>query len=207
MNYGPALIEEIRKNGLKLDEEKIILAYEFANEAHIGQYRRSGEAYMIHPVEVAKILIAMKMDTETIVAGLLHDIVEDTLITTFDIEYNFGPIVAKLVDGVTKLKHLPEGTQKQLENIRKMIVAMAKDVRVVIIKLADRLHNMRTLKHMPEEKQQKIAKETIEIFAPIAHRLGMAKIKWELEDLSLYYLDPEMYRKIVEMVNSKRTVS
>ena len=205
MNYGPALIEEIRKNGLKLDEEKIILAYEFANEAHIGQYRRSGEAYMIHPVEVAKILIAMKMDTETIVAGLLHDIVEDTLITTFDIEYNFGPIVAKLVDGVTKLKHLPEGTQKQLENIRKMIVAMAKDVRVVIIKLADRLHNMRTLKHMPEEKQQKIAKETIEIFAPIAHRLGMAKIKWELEDLSLYYLDPEMYRKIVEMVNSKRT--
>lgn len=204
MNYGPVLIEEIRKNGLKLDEEKIVLAYEFANEAHIGQYRRSGEAYMIHPVEVAKILINMKMDTETIVAGLLHDIVEDTLITTADIEYNFGATVAKLVDGVTKLKHLPEGSQKQLENIRKMIVAMAKDVRVVIIKLADRLHNMRTLKHMPPEKQQKISKETLEIFAPIAHRLGMARIKWELEDISLYYLDPDMYRKIVDMVDGKR---
>jgi len=189
---------------LKLDEEKIVLAYEFANESHIGQYRRSGEAYMIHPVEVAKILINMKMDTETIVAGLLHDIVEDTLITTADIEYNFGATVAKLVDGVTKLKHLPEGSQKQLENIRKMIVAMAKDVRVVIIKLADRLHNMRTLKHMPSEKQQKISKETLEIFAPIAHRLGMARIKWELEDISLYYLDPDMYRKIVDMVDGKR---
>ena len=205
MEYEPEIVKEIRKNGLKLDEEKIILAYEFANEAHIGQFRKSGEPYMTHPVEVAKILINMKMDTETIVAGLLHDVVEDTWITVADIEYNFGPTVAKLVDGVTKLKHLPEGTQKQLENIRKMIVAMAKDVRVVIIKLADRLHNMRTLKHMKEEKRVKIATETLEIFAPIAHRLGMARIKWELEDLSLYYLKPEEYRRIVELVNGKRT--
>ena len=189
MEYEPEIVKEIRKNGLKLDEEKIILAYEFANEAHIGQFRKSGEPYMTHPVEVAKILINMKMDTETIVAGLLHDVVEDTWITVADIEYNFGPTVAKLVDGVTKLKHLPEGTQKQLENIRKMIVAMAKDVRVVIIKLADRLHNMRTLKHMKEEKRVKIATETLEIFAPIAHRLGMARIKWEIY--------PKFHRNII----------
>ena len=153
---------------------------------------------------MAKILIDMRMDTDTIVAGILHDVVEDTYITTADIAYNFGDVVAGLVDGVTKLSILPEGTTKQHENIRKMIVAMAKDVRVVIIKLADRLHNMRTLKFMKAEKQKKIAKETIEIFAPLAHRLGMARIKWELEDLSLYYLEPEIYKEIVRLISAKR---
>ncbi len=204
MGYRTELLKCIRNNDLNLDEEKIILAYEFAKESHIGQFRKSGEDYIVHPIEVAKILIDMRMDTDTIVAGILHDVVEDTYITTADIAYNFGDVVAGLVDGVTKLSILPEGTTKQHENIRKMIVAMAKDVRVVIIKLADRLHNMRTLKFMKAEKQKKIARETIEIFAPLAHRLGMARIKWELEDLSLYYLEPEIYKEIVRLVSAKR---
>lgn len=204
MEYKPNIAEEIKKNNLKLDEEMIFSAYDFARESHVGQYRKSGEEYIIHPVEVAKILINMKMDTETITAGFLHDIVEDTMTTVQDIEYNFGPEVARLVDGVTKLTNLPVGSNKQPENIRKMIVAMASDVRVVIIKLADRLHNMRTLKFMPDHKQERIARETLDIFAPLAHRIGMAKIKSELEDLCLYYLEPEIYRKLVKMVNNKR---
>ena len=144
------------------------------------------------------------MDTDTVVAGFLHDVVEDTLITSADIRYHFGEVVGNLVDGVTKLSYIPEGTKKQHENIRKMIVAMAKDARVVIIKLADRVHNMRTLKYMKPEKQQSIATETLEIFAPLAHRLGMAKIKWELEDLCFYYLQPTVYKEIVKLVDSKR---
>ena len=205
MEYKPNIAEEIKKNNLKINEEMIFSAYEFARESHIGQYRKSGEEYIIHPVEVAKILINMKMDTETITAGFLHDIVEDTNTTVEEIEYNFGPEVSRLVDGVTKLTNLPVGSNKQPENIRKMIVAMASDVRVVIIKLADRLHNMRTLKFMPVYKQERIARETLDIFAPLAHRIGMAKIKSELEDLCLYYLEPEIYRKLVKMVNNKRT--
>ena len=204
MDYKSDIIEELKKNNLKIDEEMIFSAYEFAMESHVGQYRKSGEEYIVHPVEVAKILINMKMDTETITAGFLHDIVEDTMTTVQDLEYNFGPEVAKLVDGVTKLTNLPVGSNKQPENIRKMIVAMASDVRVVIIKLADRLHNMRTLKYMPVYKQERIARETLDIFAPLAHRIGMAKIKSELEDICLYYLEPEIYRKLVKMVNNKR---
>lgn len=204
MGYKSEILAEIEKSNQKLDIEKIMLAYEFAKESHIGQFRRSGDAYILHPVEVAKILINMNMDTDTVVAGFLHDVVEDTLITSADIRYHFGEVVGDLVDGVTKLSNLPEGTKKQHENIRKMIVAMAKDVRVVIIKLADRVHNMRTLKFMREDKQKRIAKETLEIFAPLAHRLGIAKIKWELEDLSFYYLEPKIYKEIVKLVDSKR---
>ncbi len=204
MEYKSEILEEIKKSSQSLDIEKILLAYEFAKESHVGQFRKSGDAYILHPVEVAKILISMNMDTDTIVAGFLHDVVEDTLITSADIRYHFGDVVADLVDGVTKLSNLPEGTKKQHENIRKMIVAMAKDVRVVIIKLADRVHNMRTLKFMSEEKQKRIAKETLEIFAPLAHRLGIAKIKWELEDLSFYYFEPKIYKEIVKLVDQKR---
>ena len=204
MGYKEELLKEIQNSKQNLDIEKIITAYEFAKESHIGQYRKSGDEYILHPVEVAKILIRLNMDTDTIVAGFLHDVVEDTLITSADIRYHFGEVVGNLVDGVTKLSYIPEGTKKQHENIRKMIVAMAKDARVVIIKLADRVHNMRTLKYMKPEKQQSIATETLEIFAPLAHRLGMAKIKWELEDLCFYYLQPTVYKEIVKLVDSKR---
>ncbi len=204
MGYKEEILREIKESKQNHDIEKIITAYEFAKESHIGQLRKSGDEYILHPVEVAKILIRLNMDTETVVAGFLHDVVEDTLITSADIRYHFGDIVADLVDGVTKLSYIPEGTKKQHENIRKMIVAMAKDVRVVIIKLADRVHNMRTLKFQKPEKQQSIAKETLEIFAPLAHRLGMAKIKWELEDLSFYYLQPSTYKEISKLLDSKR---
>ncbi|MGL4970456.1 MAG: RelA/SpoT family protein, partial [Cetobacterium sp.] len=204
MKYWQEIESEIDKHNLKVDKEKIKMAFFFAEECHIGQYRKSGDSYIIHPVEVTKILIDMKMDTDGIVAGILHDIVEDTLITIADIKYNFGDEVAHLVDGVTKLDHLPNGTKKQDENIRKMIIAMAKDVRVIIIKLADRLHNMRTLKFMPPEKQKRIAHETLSIYAPLAHRLGIAKIKWELEDMSLYYLEPEKYKDIKALIDEKK---
>lgn len=204
MKYWKEIEHEIDKYKLKVDKEKIRLAFFFAEECHIGQYRKSGDSYIIHPVEVTKILIDMKMDTDGIVAGILHDIVEDTLITIADIKYNFGEEVAHLVDGVTKLDNLPNGTKNQDENIRKMIIAMAKDIRVIIIKLADRLHNMRTLKFMPPEKQQRIAKETLAIFAPLAHRLGIARIKWELEDMSLYYLEPEKYADIKSLIDEKK---
>ncbi|MEG0583857.1 MAG: bifunctional (p)ppGpp synthetase/guanosine-3',5'-bis(diphosphate) 3'-pyrophosphohydrolase [Cetobacterium sp.] len=191
-------------NNLKVDKEKIKLAFYFAEECHEGQFRRSGDHYILHPVEVTKILIDMKMETEAIIAGILHDIVEDTLITLADIKYNFGDEVAILVDGVTKLDNLPNGTKKQDENIRKMIIAMSHDVRVIIIKLADRLHNMRTLKFMKPEKQKSISQETLSIYAPLAHRLGMAKIKWELEDMALYYLQPDIYKEIKRLIDAKK---
>ena len=204
MNYWNEIVKEIEKNHLKVDIEKIKLAFYFAEECHEGQYRKSGEDYIMHPVEVVKILIDMKMDTDTIVAGILHDIVEDTLITLADIKYNFGENVAVLVDGVTKLKTLPNGTKKQDENIRKMILAMAQNLRVIIIKLADRLHNMRTMKYMKPEKQISISQETLDIYAPLAHRLGIAKIKWELEDLALRYLKPKEYMYIKSLLDSKK---
>ncbi|WP_255460018.1 bifunctional (p)ppGpp synthetase/guanosine-3',5'-bis(diphosphate) 3'-pyrophosphohydrolase [Leptotrichia sp. oral taxon 223] len=198
------LADRIRENKLDVDMEKIAHAFMLAYESHVGQKRKSGEDYILHPVEVAEILADMKMDTDTIVAGLLHDVVEDTLITLPDIEYSFGEDAKKLVDGVTKLRNLPRTDSKKLENIRKMVVAMSEDIRVVIIKLADRLHNMRTLKYMKPEKQQEKSKETIEIYAPIAHRIGMARIKWELEDISFRFLYPKDYYEIKELVNSKR---
>lgn len=198
------LADRIRGNKLDVDMEKIAHAFMLAYESHVGQKRKSWEDYILHPVEVAEILADMKMDTDTIVAGLLHDVVEDTLITLPDIEYSFGEDAKKLVDGVTKLRNLPRTDSKKLENIRKMVVAMSEDIRVVIIKLADRLHNMRTLKYMKPEKQQEKSKETIEIYAPIAHRIGMARIKWELEDISFRFLYPKDYYEIKELVNSKR---
>ena len=198
------LADRIRGNKLDVDMDKIAHAFMLAYESHVGQKRKSGEDYILHPVEVAEILADMKMDTDTIVAGLLHDVVEDTLITLPDIEYSFGEDAKKLVDGVTKLRNLPRTDSKKLENIRKMVVAMSEDIRVVIIKLADRLHNMRTLKYMKPEKQQEKSKETIEIYAPIAHRIGMARIKWELEDISFRFLYPKDYYEIKELVNSKR---
>ena len=204
MNYWEEIVKEIEKNNLKVDMEKIKLAFYFAEECHEGQYRKSGEDYIMHPVEVVKILIDMKMDTDTIVAGILHDIVEDTLITLADIKYNFGETVATLVDGVTKLKTLPNGTKKQDENIRKMILAMEQHLRVIIIKLADRLHNMRTMKYMKPEKQISISQETLDIYAPLAHRLGIAKIKWELEDLALRYLKPKEYAYIKSLIDEKK---
>ena len=198
------LADRIKENNLDVDMDKVAEAFTLAYESHVGQKRKSGEDYILHPVEVAEILADMRMDTDTIVAGLLHDVVEDTLITLADIEYNFGEDIKKLVDGVTKLRNLPRTDSKKLENIRKMVVAMSEDIRVVIIKLADRLHNMRTLKYMKPEKQQEKSKETIEIYAPIAHRIGMAKIKWELEDISFRFLYPKDYYEIKELINSKR---
>ena len=200
------LLEKIKSYNPNVDEELITKAFLYAEKHHEGQKRNSGEDYIIHPYNVALILADMNMDVPTIIGGLLHDVVEDTEVTLDDVKEEFGEEVANLVDGVTKLKNLNYKTKQenQAENIRKMVLAMAKDIRVIIVKLADRLHNMRTLEYMLPEKKREKAMETLEIYAPIADRLGMSQIKWELEDLSLRYLDPENYYKLVEMVNKKR---
>jgi (p)ppGpp synthetase, RelA/SpoT family len=181
-------------------------AYELSKEAHKGQERVSGDPYITHPLEVGIILAELEMDTTTIAAGILHDTVEDTRMSIQQIRAEFGNEVAELVDGVTKLTKLPYTTKQevQAENFRKMFLAMAKDIRVIIIKLADRLHNMRTLKFMPKEKQLQKARETMEIYAPLAHRLGIHKIKWELEDLSFRYLDEKNYYELAEKIAKKR---
>lgn len=181
-------------------------AYHFSEAAHQGQLRVSGEEYITHPLGVAKILTDLQLDATTIAASLLHDVVEDTTVSAENLEKKFGREVAMLVDGVTKLSRIEYKSkeEQQLENYRKMFLAMAKDIRVVLIKLADRLHNMRTLKHMAPGKQREIARETLEIFAPLAHRLGIFRIKWELEDLSFRYLEPEAYYDLVEQVKQKR---
>lgn len=186
--------------------ELVRKAYAFAYNAHAGQLRVSGEEYIIHPLGVAQILADLKIDAVTISASLLHDVVEDTGYSLVELEKHFSKEIAFLVDGVTKLNRIEYKSkeEQQLENYRKMFLAMAKDIRVILIKLADRLHNMRTLKHMPEAKQRKIAGETLEIFAPLAHRLGISNIKWELEDLALRYLEPEKYYELVERVKQKR---
>jgi guanosine-3',5'-bis(diphosphate) 3'-pyrophosphohydrolase len=185
---------------------KVQKAYEFAARVHADQKRRSGEPYIIHPTQVAYILAQMKMDDETLCAAFLHDTVEDTDTTLDEIKEMFGAKVAMLVDGVTKLGKIEyiSKEERQIENYRKMFLAMAKDIRVVIIKLADRLHNMRTMKYMPVYKQQSISKETLEIYAPLANRLGIYTIKWELEDLAFRYRDPEVYYNLVEQVKVKR---
>ncbi len=183
-------------------------AFHLAEEAHKDQRRASGEPYIIHPLAVAQILADMKIDTKTITASLLHDVVEDTSYTLDDLKQLFGKEVAFLVDGVTKLSRLNYRTKEdqQLNSMRKMFLAMAKDVRVVVIKLADRLHNMRTLRYMRSDKQKRIAQETLEIFAPLAHRLGIFNIKWELEDLSFRYLEPDKYYDLVDQMKQKRHV-
>ncbi len=200
------LISIIEESNPQCDVELIIEAYNFAENAHEGQYRKSGEKYFIHPVEVAKILIELKMDSSTIAAGLLHDVIEDTEYTYEYISNKFGEEVAMLVEGVTKLTRFSFNSreERQAENLRKMFIAMAKDIRVILIKLADRLHNMRTLKYQSEHKKKEKAQETLEIYAPIAHRLGISRIKWELEDICLRYIDEEGYYDLVEKVSIKR---
>lgn len=200
------LIELVRVYIPNADLEPLRRAYEFSEKAHAGQIRRSGEAYISHPLGVSAILAGLKLDLPTIITGLLHDTVEDTHVTLEEIERQFGPIVARLVDGVTKISRMKfrNTHEKQGENIRKMIVAMGKDVRVVLVKLADRLHNMRTLNHMPPSKQANIAQETLDIYSPLASRLGINTIKIELEDLSFRYSQPEAYYGLVQKVAKKR---
>ncbi len=200
------LIKKMETYNPNLNEDKVRRAYEMARIHHEGQKRNSGEDYIIHPLNVAMILADMDMDTSTIIAGLLHDTIEDTSVTYEDVEKNFGKEIADLVEGVTKLTKISYKSkeEKQAENIRKMVLAMAKDIRVIIVKLADRLHNMRTLEYMTDAKKIEKATETLEIYAPIADRLGMSRIKWELEDLSLRYLHPDEYYKLIDMVNKRR---
>ncbi len=201
------LEEIIRQYHPETDLAKVRQAYEVAKKAHEKQFRQSGEPYIIHPLQVAMILANLELDLETIIAGLLHDVVEDTSVTLEDVRLQFGSEVAELVDGVTKLKQLTYTTNDkeeiQAENYRKMFLAMAKDIRVILIKLADRLHNMRTLEYKSQEKQREKARETLDIYSPIAHRLGISKIKVELDDLSLKYLQPEIYYDLVDKIHKK----
>ncbi|NCC43363.1 MAG: bifunctional (p)ppGpp synthetase/guanosine-3',5'-bis(diphosphate) 3'-pyrophosphohydrolase [Clostridia bacterium] len=202
------LIASIREYHPSTDISMIEKAYQIAHAAHEGQNRRSGEPYIIHPLCVGIILADLELDKETIAAGILHDVVEDTVMTTEEIAAEFGEEVALLVDGVTKLGQLNYSADKvevQAENLRKMFLAMAKDIRVILIKLADRLHNLRTLQYMPEKKQKEKARETMDIYAPIAQRLGISKVKIELDDLSLKYLKPEVYYDLVEKINLRKS--
>ncbi len=200
------LLDKIEKYNSSDSTEIITKAYDFASKAHVGQMRQSGEEYISHPMEVAYILADLNMDNVTIAGGILHDVIEDTAYTYEDIKNEFGGEIAMLVDGVTKLGKLEYTTKEdqQAENLRKMFIAMAKDIRVILIKLADRLHNMRTLKYMTDVQQQEKARETMEIYAPIAHRLGISMIKWEMEDLALRYLEPKEYYDLVDKVAKKR---
>ncbi|MDR0219771.1 MAG: HD domain-containing protein, partial [Lachnospiraceae bacterium] len=209
------LIARVLRYHPSTDLSLVEKAYQFASEAHKNQMRKSGEPYVIHPLYVANILADMELDLESIAAGLLHDVVEDSDVSVAAINEEFGAEVAMIVDGMTKLKQimLPSAREDdkktdrmeiQAENLRKMFLAMAKDIRVILIKLADRLHNMRTLQHQKPESQQRIARETLEIYAPIAQRLGISKIKVELDDLSLKYLEPEAYYDLAEKIQIRR---
>ena len=200
------LLDMVRENRPGEDLDLIQRAYEFSLEHHKNQTRASGEPYLVHPLEVALVLAEMKLDSTAIAAGLLHDAVEDTGVTNKQIEEKFGATVAHIVDGVTKIAkiNLASREERQAENVRKMVLAMTDDIRVVLIKLADRLHNMRTLEHLPLERQQHIAQETLDIYAPLAHRLGMGKVRGELEDLSFRYVDPIGYNQMSEQVEVRR---
>ncbi|MBV9623033.1 MAG: bifunctional (p)ppGpp synthetase/guanosine-3',5'-bis(diphosphate) 3'-pyrophosphohydrolase [Acidobacteria bacterium] len=200
------LLRRMREDRPGDDPELVRKAYEFSQRIHSGQQRASGEPYLVHPLEVALVLAEMKMDAVAVAAGLLHDSVEDTSVTIVDIRKEFGEQVAHIVEGVTKISKIDFSSheEQQAENLRKMMLAMVDDIRVVLIKLADRLHNMRTLEHLPPERQQKIARETLDIYGPIAHRLGMGKIRGELEDLGFRYLDPIGYQQAHDTVEARR---
>src|SRR5215216_4227913 len=200
------LLEKVRAYAPDADVELLRRAYVFSAFEHKGQVRHSGEPYLVHPLEVASILADMRLDPVAIAAGLLHDVVEDTLTTIEKIQEHFGPEVAHVVEGVTKISAIPfsSSEERQAENFRKMLLAMVDDIRVILVKLADRLHNMRTLSHMSEDRQQRTAQETLDIYAPIANRLGMSKFKNELEELSFKYLDAEGYRSLTAKVESRR---
>ncbi len=190
----------------RLDHEILMRAYRFSERAHVGQKRLSGENYVSHCVEVARILADLQLDTVTVASGLIHDVVEDTNVTVPDIEAQFGKEIAEIVDGLTKIGHLPlnSSQERQVENYRKLLLSIAKDARVILIKLADRLHNMRTLDHLPVEKRKRIAQETRDLYAPLAHRFGMARIRWELEDLAFKHLETKEYKSLAKLVSQRR---
>src|SRR3954451_5858810 len=201
------LIAEVERYNPDVDRDLLRRAFEYSARAHEGQHRRSGEPFILHPLGVAKICAELQLDEQTIVAALLHDVVEDTAAESDELRAEFGDEVAQLVAGVTKLTRIQFQSREQAEaeNYRKMIVAMAQDVRVILIKLADRLHNMRTIEYLGKQKQVQKAKETLEVYAPLAHRLGINKLKWELEDLALTTLHPRKYEEIKAMVSERRT--
>jgi GTP diphosphokinase / guanosine-3',5'-bis(diphosphate) 3'-diphosphatase len=205
-NNSKELIERVQSYAPAVDAAWLESVFSFAEHAHDGQTRASGDSFISHPLAVASILAEFEMDTQSIAASLLHDVVEDTTVPIEEIERRFGPGIATLVDALTKLTKIPYQSKEdvQVENLRKMFLAMAKDIRVIIIKLADRLHNMRTLQSLPPSKQKNIAQETLEIYAPLAHRLGIYRMKWDLEDLALRYIDPIAYRDIAEKVAKRR---
>src|SRR6185369_11945544 len=200
------LLEKVRSYSPEADLELLRRAYVFSALEHKGQVRHSGEPYLVHPLEVADFLADLKLDVVAVASGLLHDVVEDTLTTIERITELFGPEVAHVVEGVTKISTIPfsSSEERQAENFRKMLLAMVDDIRVILVKLADRLHNMRTLHHLPEERRVRIAQETLDIYAPIANRLGMSKLKNELEELSFKYLEPKAYEALRAKVEAKR---
>src|SRR4026207_2538642 len=200
------VVEKVRGYNPDADLELLRRAYVFSAFEHKGQVRHSGEPYTVHPIEVADFLAEMRLDVVAVAAGLLHDVVEDTLTTIERIEELFGPEVAHVVEGVTKSAAIPfqSSEERQAENFRKMLLAMVDDIRVVVVKLADRLHNMRTLSHLPEERRVKVAQETRDIYAPIANRLGMSKVKNEVEELSFRYLEPQAYEALRAKVAARR---
>jgi GTP pyrophosphokinase len=201
-----SIVEKVKQNHPNADENLMRRAYLFSAQQHRGQIRKSGEPYLIHPLEVANIIAELKLDPVCVVTGLLHDIVEDTDTPLAEIERMFGADVAHLVDGLTKISKLKQASaeERQAQSIRKMLLAMVDDVRVILVKLADRLHNMRTLEHLMSEKRKRIAQETLDVYAPIAHRLGMSKVRGELEDLAFKYIEPEEYKKLKDSVESRR---
>ena len=186
----------------RLDHDTLVRAYRFSERAHLGQKRLSGENYVSHCVEVARILADLQLDTVTVASGLIHDVVEDTDVSVADVEAEFGKEISEIVDGLTKIGHLPlnSSQERQVENYRKLLLSIAKDARVILIKLADRLHNMRTLEHLAADKRARIALETRDLYAPLAHRFGMARVRWELEDLSFKHIESDEYKKLAKLV-------